>query len=159
MTDAAVARFSSAIPVRRRIARKAPVFQAGDPLQSLYAVRVGVFKSYALTEDAGMQITRFLMPGDLLGLDAIATGRHTQTVESLAYGELCHIPYAAIKHLASEMPDLFDAMQNRLASTLDQSQSLIVMLGSMRAEARVTAAASTVSTDGTNCSKVSSGRS
>ena len=49
------------------------LFEAGKPLQALYAVRTGSFKTYTLTEQGEEQITGFHLPGDVIGFDAIAT--------------------------------------------------------------------------------------
>jgi CRP/FNR family transcriptional regulator, anaerobic regulatory protein len=135
----AVVRFNNAIPMRRRIERGVRVFQSGETFTSLFAIRVGFFKSYAVSEDGAMQIMRFPMPGDLLGLDGIAAGRHMQTIEALSYSEVCQIPYASVTALASGMPELRDAMDKTLADAINRKQGIVMMLGSMGAEARMAA--------------------
>jgi CRP/FNR family transcriptional regulator len=118
LSDGAVVRFNDALGTRRRIARRSQLFQSGEPFTSLFAIRVGFFKSYAITEDGATQIMRFPMPGDVLGLDGIASGHHVQTVEALGYGEVCQIPYASITALASGMSELRDAMDKALSDAI-----------------------------------------
>ncbi len=138
-SEDAVVRFNSAISIRRRIERGAHVFHSGERFRSLFTIRVGFFKSYAVTEDGAMQIMRFPMAGELLGLDGIAAGRHMQTVEALGYAEVCQIPYASVTALASGMPEVRDAIDKTLADAIHRKQAIVMMLGSMRVEARMAA--------------------
>src|SRR5690348_4929494 len=48
---------------RRTIKRGASLYRAGTPFQSLFTVRSGFFKSYAVTEDGREQVTGFQMAG------------------------------------------------------------------------------------------------
>ncbi|EJS90711.1 fumarate/nitrate reduction transcriptional regulator, partial [Pasteurella multocida subsp. multocida str. Anand1_cattle] len=41
------------------------LFKAGDPLNSLYAIRSGTIKTYTISETGEEQITSFQLPGDL----------------------------------------------------------------------------------------------
>jgi CRP/FNR family transcriptional regulator len=52
---------------------------------------------------------------------------------------LCEIPYASLKQLASAMPELRDAMDKAFAHAMQRQQALVMMLGSMRVEARMAA--------------------
>jgi CRP/FNR family transcriptional regulator len=139
LSDGAVARFNDALGTRRRVAHHSRVFQSGEPFTSLFAIRVGFFKSYAVTEDGATQIMRFAMAGDVLGFDGIGCGRHLQTVEALGYGEVCEIPYATITALASGLSEVRNAIDKALGDAIHRKQRIAMMLGSMTAEARIAA--------------------
>jgi CRP/FNR family transcriptional regulator len=62
-----------ASPGHRRVSRGQALYQAGGPFRSIYAIRLGFFKSYALTEDGRSQVVGFPMPGDILAMDGIDT--------------------------------------------------------------------------------------
>ena len=62
-------RLDSIIKRRRPVKRHAYLYQAGDAMRSIYAVRSGSFKSFTLTDDGTEQITGFSLPGELIGLD------------------------------------------------------------------------------------------
>src|SRR5437763_8453156 len=68
---------------RRRVKRGEILWETGDPLHALYAVRLGFLKSFILTGDGLVQVTGFQMSGEIVGMDAIATGRHNSTVVAL----------------------------------------------------------------------------
>ncbi len=121
-SEDAVVRFNDTIPMRHRVDRGARVFRSGESFTSLFAIRVGFFKSYAVTEDGAMQTIGFPMPGDLLGLAGIAAGRHMHTLEALGYGEVCQIPYASVSALASGMPEVRDAMHKTLAHAIHRNR-------------------------------------
>jgi len=58
--------------VQRRVhLRKGePLYLIGDPVTSLYAIRVGTVKSHVTTEDGRTQVVGFHFPGELIGLDS-----------------------------------------------------------------------------------------
>jgi CRP/FNR family transcriptional regulator len=52
------------------------LFEDGDKMQALYAVRSGTFKTFIVNEEGEEQITGFHLAGDVFGFDAIATSEH-----------------------------------------------------------------------------------
>jgi CRP/FNR family transcriptional regulator len=115
------------------------VYDAGEGFQRLYAVRSGTFKSCLTLADGRQQVTGFHMPGELLGLDGVATGRHASTAVALEDGELCGIPYARLSELSSRSPHLQGAISRLMSREIVREHSLMLMLGSMNAEERLAA--------------------
>ena len=64
------------VRVRRPIKRSGYLYRAGLELQSLYAIRTGFMKSCVLHDDGREQVAGFHMMGELLGMDAIGSGKH-----------------------------------------------------------------------------------
>jgi CRP/FNR family transcriptional regulator, anaerobic regulatory protein len=84
----------------------AHVARIGDSFRDLCVVRAGSFKAYA-TDTAGReQVLGFFMPGELIGFDAIETGRYRANLMALQTASLCVIPYAALSALFAEIPHL-----------------------------------------------------
>lgn len=79
----------------RRIARHASLCRQHDRTGMLYLVRIGQFKliSGKLNEE---RVAGFSMAGDVLGLDAIATGEQNFHVKALEDSEVYEIPFARI---------------------------------------------------------------
>ncbi|CAN7553810.1 cyclic nucleotide-binding domain-containing protein [Cupriavidus necator] len=48
------------------------LYLLGDPVTSLYAIRVGTVKTHVTTEDGRTHVVGFHFPGDLVGLDSLA---------------------------------------------------------------------------------------
>ena len=90
----------------RRIKRGEALYQAGDTFRSIYAVRLGFFKSYVVTEDGRSQITGFQMAGDVLGMDGIDTNAHMLSAIALEDSDVCVFPYAQLETASSRVPGL-----------------------------------------------------
>ncbi len=61
----------------RKLKRGQHLYRAGDPFESIFAVKAGFFKTDVLTEDGRDQVTGFQMAGEILGMDGISTELHT----------------------------------------------------------------------------------
>src|SRR5690554_457536 len=83
---------------RKRPYRKGEqLFQAGQPLKSLFAVRSGSFKSFTLSNEGDAQITGFHLPGDLIGFDSVHSSTYTSFAESLETSMVCEIPFTSLE--------------------------------------------------------------
>jgi CRP/FNR family transcriptional regulator len=122
---------------RRRIKRGEFLYRAGDRFHALYTFRAGCFKSYVTAEDGRSHVTGFQMPGEILGLDGIEDERHSQDVVALEDCEVCVIPYAQLAELASKRPELALHLHRMMSREIVREQGLMLLLGTMSAEARV----------------------
>lgn len=134
-----VASMNDLIHTRRRLKRGETLYRAGTPFESLYAVRSGFFKSYALADDGREQVTGFQMAGDIIGLDSIETDVYGLTVEALDDGVVCVIPFAALERMAGHLPSLQRQLWRMMSREIVRDQAMMLLLGSMHAEARVAA--------------------
>lgn len=124
---------------RRRVARGDTLYRTGDPFEALYAIRTGFFKSFVLSDDGRTQVTGFQMPGDIVGLDGIEDERHQQHVLALENAEVCVMPYAGLMESAARIPLLQRGLHRMMSREIVREQGLMLMLGTMRADARVAA--------------------
>jgi CRP/FNR family transcriptional regulator, anaerobic regulatory protein len=124
---------------RRRIRRGEHLYHAGDPFKSLYAFRLGFFKSYVDTPDGQTQVIGFPMAGEVVGMDGIETDRHRMSVVALDDGEICVIPYARLQEVALRVPALHHQTHRMMSREIVREQEMMVLLGRMRAESRVAA--------------------
>ena len=125
--------------VRRCIRRGERLYGAGDPLRLLYVVRVGVLKSFILSNDGLMQVTGFPMVGDAVGLDGICTGRHQNAVVALEDAEVFVLPFAQCERWAQASPGGQHLLLRTLAQEIARGQEQALMIGVMRADQRVAA--------------------
>ncbi|MGE8323468.1 MAG: cyclic nucleotide-binding domain-containing protein, partial [Pseudomonas sp.] len=91
---------------RMRIRKGSALFNANDPLTTLYAVHCGSFKTSLNTAEGQGVVINFWMPGDVLGLDAIATEHHVCDAIALEDSEVCLVPYKRLETLAHDFPFL-----------------------------------------------------
>ena len=119
---------------RKRVKRGDPLYRAGEPFASLYAIRSGFFKSRLMLEDGRDQVIGFHMAGEVLGLDGIGNDSHTADSVALEDSEVCVIPYARL-----EEPQFQRSLHRVLSRELVRDQSVMMLLGTMRAEERLAA--------------------
>src|SRR5215831_833688 len=124
---------------RRRIRRGEALYEAGDPFRSMYAVRLGFFKSFMVTEDGRSQITGSQMAGDLLGLDGIDTDVHSLSVVALEDAEVCVFPYAQLETTSRRIHALQRQFHRAMSREIVREHGIMMLLGTMRAEERVAA--------------------
>jgi CRP/FNR family transcriptional regulator len=139
MQQQSVASMDEVVYARRRIRRGEHLYHAGDAFRSLYAFRVGFFKTYIDTLDGQSQVTGFPMAGDVVGMDGIASGQHRANVIALDDGEVCVIPYAHFQAVAQHAPAIQTQLHKMMSREIVREQEMLALLGSMRAEPRVAA--------------------
>lgn len=130
-------RFSELISQRIRVNKGGGLYQANDPLEFLYAIRFGSFKtSFNNVEGQGL-VTHFWMPGDIMGCDAISTNRHVCCAFALEDSEVCLIPYKRFEALAHELPFLQQSLNRLLSSEIVRDHKRLLMMCNFTAEERL----------------------
>ncbi len=124
---------------RRKVPRDGYLYRMDDPFTNLYAVRVGHFKTYQINAGGEQQITGFQMAGELLGMDAISTDRHHCDAIALEDSEVCEIPFPRLEELFGTMPILLRHFHRMMSQEITREQSVMLLLGNMRAEQRFAA--------------------
>lgn len=82
------------------------LIRPGQPMTALHAVLSGSLKSSTQDIKDEEQIIAFYLPGELVGLDAIGSGRHASTTEALETTSVCSIPFSELEALAHKIPSL-----------------------------------------------------
>lgn len=124
---------------RRSVKRGSYLYRCAVPLQSLYALRSGFLKTSISHPDGREQVAGFHMPGDLMGLDAIGSGRHVCDAVALEDCEVCEMPLEALEALSRKIPALQQHFHRILSREIVRDHGMMLLLGSMRAEERLAA--------------------
>lgn len=132
-------RLDQIIGKRRSLPRGGTLYRVGDAFTNLYAIRLGHFKTYQINPEGDEQITGFQMAGELLGMDAISTDRHHCNAVALEDSEVCEIPFSRLENLFSDMPTLLRHFHRMMSQEITREQSVMLLLGNMRAEQRFAA--------------------
>lgn len=123
---------------RKRPYRKGEqLFQAGEPLRSLYAVRSGSFKSFTVSNDGDAQITAFHLPGDLIGFDSVHSKNYTSFAESLETSMVCEIPFSSLELLSDQLPLLRRQVMRLMSSEISADKQMMSLLNNKSAEQRL----------------------
>lgn len=123
----------------RKLKRGQHLYRAGDPFESIFAVKTGFFKTDVLTEDGRDQVTGFQMAGEILGMDGISTELHACNAVALEDSEVCQIPFNELEILSSEIRSLQHHLHKVLSREIVRDHGVMMLLGSMRAEERLAA--------------------
>jgi CRP/FNR family transcriptional regulator len=125
------------VEARRRLRPGEALFRAGDPNTSLFAVRAGFMKECVSQPGGGMHVVRFLMPGDVAGLDGCATGIHQSDAVALGDCEVCEIAERRAHTLADFNPRIGAHFRRLLAQELARSRQDAATIACLSAEQRV----------------------
>ena len=138
-------RVQGVVYARRRIKRGETLFNAGDEFKAIYAIRSGFFKATVNDGEGREQVTGFSMGGELLGLEAIGTGRHSGNAIALEDSEVCVMPFSLVEETARDVPALQRHLHSVLSREIVRDHGVMMLLGSMRAEQRLAAFLSNLS--------------
>ncbi|MFC0397308.1 fumarate/nitrate reduction transcriptional regulator Fnr [Paraburkholderia rhizosphaerae] len=139
LTAAEFARLDSVICSTRPVRRGDALYRAGDTFQSIYAVRVGSFKTVVMHRDGREQVTGFEIAGEALGLDGVCTSRHSCDAIALEDSVVCVIPFAQLEAVCREIRTMQHHVHQMMSGEIVRESSLMMLLGTMTAEQRVAA--------------------
>lgn len=129
--------FGTLIGPRIRVRKGAALFNANVPLSSLYAVHSGSFKTNLNNAEGQGVIINFWMPGDVMGLDAIATELHVCDAIALEDSEVCPVPYHRLQALARDFPALQQSLNRLMSREIIREHERVLMLCNLSAEQRL----------------------
>ena len=124
---------------RVRLKKGEVLYRAGDSFTALYAIRTGSCKTTVLAEDGREQVAGYHMLGDVIGMDGIGTERHGCQAVALEDSEYCVLPFGELGDLARSVAPLQRNLYQFLSREIARDHSVMLLLGSMRAEERLAA--------------------
>jgi len=130
-------RFCGRIEHRRLRKHREYLHRAGTTLGVLYVINSGFVKTIISDGNGHEQITGFSMPGDLIGMDAIATGKHQCSTVALEDSSLCGMAFLDLELLNREIPTLQHHFHQTMGAEITRDHGMMLLLGAMRAEERV----------------------
>lgn len=124
---------------KKPIQKSQIIFQSGDELKAIYAIRSGTIKAYNINENGEEQITAFHLPGDLIGFDAIMDMKHVGFAQALETSMICEIPFEILDDLAGKMPRIRHQIMRLMSNEIKNDQNMILLLSKMNAEEKLAA--------------------
>ena len=138
--DAATAkRVDELVTSRIRLRKGDTLYRAGAPFTAVYAIRSGSLKTVLLAEDGRDQVAGYHMPGELVGIDGIGSNAHECQAIALEDSEVCVLPFDRIEQTAREYPAFQHNVHRNLSREISRQRSLMLLLGTMRADQRLAA--------------------
>jgi len=139
LSDRLLIEFASVVLCNRRLRLGQALYRSGEMFEAVYLVRTGFVKSVVLLADGREQITGLCMPGEVLGLDGLTSGRYASDAIALADGEVCVVPYHRLEKLGHEARSVQRKLHRMFSHEIVREQHMMLLLGSMEAEQRVAA--------------------
>jgi CRP/FNR family transcriptional regulator, anaerobic regulatory protein len=136
---AALKEFEPLVLSHRRLKLGQALYRCGEAFQAIYLVRFGFIKTVVLLEDGREQVTGLYMPGEMLGMDGIASGHHASDAIALDDSDICVVPYDRLETLSREVSAVQRYLHRLFSYEIVREQRMMLILGSMRAEERVAA--------------------
>jgi CRP/FNR family transcriptional regulator len=121
-----VFRFDGLAVYRRRLVRDDLLFRRDQSFAMVYAVRFGHLKSSRPDHRGQPHITAFHMSGELLGLDAIYTGRHASTMCALEDCEVWELPYGRLQEAMHDSAPLMQRFHSALSHEIVREQAILL---------------------------------
>jgi CRP/FNR family transcriptional regulator len=113
------------------------VFFAGDPLKFLRVVKSGSVKTYMTSKKGEEHVVTFLMPGDVLGVDALVGGEHESSAVALETTAICTAPLSRVEQLVGRFSPGW--LLRLLAEEVRREQRTLMMRSKKSAESRLAA--------------------
>ncbi len=128
------------LEVRSRVLRKHEKFiNDGDRFHALYVVRSGAIKTFKTTETGEEQIIDFCLPGDVIGLDAIHSGRLNCHAIALDTSSVCTLEFGEVERLCEKSAAFRRAFFRRLSASILRNENFLVTMGTRDAYQRLAA--------------------
>ncbi len=121
----------------REFAAGETLFHLGASLDALFLSRSGSLKSVAIDEDGNEQVIGFHLPGELIGLDALGSGRHRCQAVTLEAVEVCELNLAQLEQAARDVPGLQHGLLRLMGHTVEYDQDHLAILSRPQALERL----------------------
>lgn len=130
------ARYKNQLFRSHRISKGQHLFHAGDPMNSVYVVKSGLFKTYLDSEAGDEQVMGFQMPGEILGSDALARQQHSLSAVALESSTVCATPIKKLEAMANRFAP--DWLLKRVYEEVLRERNILLITGRRySADARV----------------------
>ncbi|WP_211949536.1 helix-turn-helix domain-containing protein [Cupriavidus yeoncheonensis] len=130
-------RMDSVVLGRVSLHKGESLYQPGDPVNAIYAIRVGTLKTQVATQDGRVQIVGFHLPGELIGLESLVSTRQMSQAIALEDARLCRVNLPALRTLAGNLPSLHNNLLRLLATEVQHDHAMLAILGVLNAEERL----------------------
>lgn len=111
--------------------------RSGTAFESIYSVRSGSIKLSRIDADGNERIAGLYFPGELIGLDAIATGQHACTATAVETASVCEIPFHVLERHAARIPELGRQLVQFMSREMNRDRALISTLSHKTADQRI----------------------
>ena len=119
------------------ISKSSYLFSAGDTFRALYIPRSGALKTTYEDSEGNHAIIGFHLPGEIVGLDGIAEGKHSVTAQALETTSVCRVGFDQLEEVARQVPALQRQLGRLLSKEFIKAERHLLVLSGQAADRRV----------------------
>lgn len=113
------------------------LYDEGRIANGIFTLRTGMIKLVRVTADGRQRIVRVLRPGDVVGLEALATSQYDSQAVALTDVSVCRIPLEVIHKLGANSQRLHLKLMQKWQQTLKDADDWLADLNFGTARQRV----------------------
>lgn len=132
-----IQRLDDVVQSKRPLDTEQVLVAQGDRMRSLYVVRSGSFKTLVANEHGEPQVLGFHLPGEIVGIDALANDVHQCSVQALERSTVCEVPFDHLQSVARQVPGLQRQLMRVISREVVRDQEHLVMMGRKQAQERL----------------------
>jgi CRP/FNR family transcriptional regulator, anaerobic regulatory protein len=107
-------------PSLRTVGPGEKIFRAGDPVESVYAIRKGFAKSERTAADGRARVIALHVPGEVLGTDSVRAGFYADDVVAVSPATLCQLPLKPLLGSSQGASVLREGLELLMTSTREE---------------------------------------
>lgn len=123
--------------LHRRLKAGSRLASQGEPVEALYVVEDGHFKTFVADETGHQLVLGFPLRGDLVGADALCEQRHASYSVALTDAEVVVIPFRSLSTLGRSLDEFEQLFYRAISREIVADHSLRSLVSTLGAEARV----------------------
>ncbi len=116
---------------------QAVLYTEGEQALGVFTLRQGMVKLVRSTADGRERIVRVLRPGDVIGLEALATAHYDSEAVAMSEASVCRIPLSVLHHLSAHSPRLHMRLMQKWQQALRDADDWLAELNFGTARQRV----------------------
>ena len=113
------------------------LYPEGGQALGVFTLRKGMVKLVRSTADGRARIVRVLRPGDVVGLEALATAHYDSEAVAMVEASVCRIPLSVLHHLSANSPRLHLRLMQKWQQALKDADDWLAELNFGTARQRV----------------------
>lgn len=130
-------RLDATIRDKRTLDRGEALYRQGEQFHALYVVRSGSLRTFVEDASGNVQVLGFHLPGEIVGVDALANDHHASQADALERSSICELPYDRLNQLLAQMPSLQRQLMRVISREVAEEHQHMVMMGRQPAQERM----------------------
>ncbi|HEY9280536.1 MAG TPA: helix-turn-helix domain-containing protein [Eoetvoesiella sp.] len=139
MSKEDISKLDSVVNERIRIPKGVALFRQGDQTDAVFGIRSGSIKTQLEDAAGQVQITGFLLPGEIAGMDGLLESQQLSHAIALEDSEACVIRIEQLDQLSQQFPVLQQQLRRLMGKEIQRSHQMVMSLGLLRSEQRLAA--------------------